>query len=128
MTQLRQHYPVLRYGRQYLRPVSFLGKPFAVYGPGEIVAWSRILDDEEALCVVNAHGTEVRGADVLVDAGLSGSGSMTVLLNTQQAAGVGTASPTTGSAVPVHRASDGSAFVSIRELGASEVVVLTNRP
>ena len=30
---------------------------FAVRGGGELLAWSRILDDEEALCVVNAHGT-----------------------------------------------------------------------
>ena len=48
--------------------ISFLGRPFDVYGPGEIMAWSRILDDEEALCVLNAHGTDERGADVLVDA------------------------------------------------------------
>ena len=29
---------------------------------GELIAWSRILDDEEALCIVNGHGAEYRGA------------------------------------------------------------------
>ena len=82
LAALKRDYPVLRYGRQYLRPISFLGKPFAVYGPGEMMAWSRILDDEEALCIINAHGTESRGADVLVDAALNPpGGSMTVILN-----------------------------------------------
>ncbi len=40
-------------------------------GPGELIAWSRILDDEEALCIVNGHGTARRGGDVLVDARLN---------------------------------------------------------
>jgi hypothetical protein len=68
----------------YLRFVSTLGLPFDIYGLGEIVAWSRILDDEEALCVINPHGTDIRGADILADASLNPSGSrMTVIMNTQ---------------------------------------------
>ena len=71
----------------HLRPISFLGRPFDVYGPGEIVAWSRILDDEEAVCILNAHGTDSRGADVLVDANLNlPATAMTVVLNTAQEA------------------------------------------
>ena len=27
------------------------------YGFSSLIAWSRILDDEEALCIVNGHGT-----------------------------------------------------------------------
>ncbi len=122
---------MVRQGRQYPRPVSFLGRPFAEYGPGEILAWSRILDDEEALCVLNGHGTERRGADVLVDAGLNAPGSaMTVVLNTAHAAdpgGYGGAHPV-GSRVPVHHAADGKAYVQIRELAPSEVLVLSNHP
>jgi hypothetical protein len=129
MTALRQDYPVLRVGRQYLRPISFLGLPFNVYGPGEIVAWSRILDDEEAVCVLNAHGVERRGANVLVDATLSGD-SLTVVLNTAHAAnptGYGGSHPA-GSTLPVHRTPQGIVFVEIRDVDPSEVLVLTNHP
>lgn len=128
MTALRKAFPVLSQGRQYLRPISFLGRPFAVYGPGELIAWSRILDDEEALCVLNGHGVAVRGADVLVDAKLQ-QGTMTVVLNTAQVVDPETyAGPhPVGSTLPV-RIADGTAYVEIRNLPPSEVLVLTNRP
>jgi glycosidase len=131
LAALRKEYPVLRHGRQYLRPISFLGRPFDVYGAGEIVAWSRILDDEETLCVLNAHGTDSRGADVLVDASLNPlGGSMTVIFNTAQAANPEglTGSHPIGSTVPVRRTPDGIAYVEIRQVPASEVLVLTNHP
>jgi glycosidase len=129
LATLRKTYPVLRHGRQYLRPVSLLGRPFEVYGPGEIIAWSRILDDEEALCVLNAHGTDSRGADVLVDAALNPPGSsMTVVLNTAQAGSPqgSTGVHPVGSVIPVQQAPDGKAYVEIRDVPASEVLVLTN--
>jgi hypothetical protein len=129
LTALRKEYPALRHGRQYLRPVSFLGRPFDVYGPGEIVAWSRILDDEEAVCMLNAHGTDSRGADVLVDAMLNPPGSsMTVILNTAQAASPHgfTGTQPVGSSLPVRRTPDGKAYVEIGDVPASEVLVLTN--
>jgi glycosidase len=70
----------LRRGRQYLRETSFLGRPFAVPGRGELVAWSRILHDREVLVALNTHGVEARGAEVTVDASLHPEGStMTVL-------------------------------------------------
>jgi glycosidase len=131
LTAVRQTFPVLCYGRQYLRPISFLGRPFDVYGPGEIVAWSRILDDEEALCILNAHGTQARGADVLIDATLNRlNSSMRVVLNTAQAAdplGYDGSCPT-GSDLPVRQTEDGVAYVEIRDVGPSEVLVLTNHP
>jgi glycosidase len=131
LAALRQGQPVLRFGRQYLRPVSFLGRPFAVYGPGEIIAWSRVLDDQEALCVLNPHGAAARGADVAVDAALNPLGSsMTVVLNTAQAAAPPgfSGSHAVGSTLPVRRAADGTAYVEIRDLAPSEVLVLTNHP
>lgn len=131
LAALRASYPALRDGRQYLRPIAFLDKPFALHGPGELVAWSRILDDEEALCVVNSHVSEPRGADVLVDASLNAPGSaMTVVLNTAQAAnpqGYSGAYPS-GERLPVQRSADGKAYVAIRDLPAAEVLVLTNQP
>lgn len=65
----------LRRGRQYLRETSFLGRPFAMPGRGEVVAWSRILFSQEVLVALNSHGTEARGADVTVDASLHPAGS-----------------------------------------------------
>ena len=130
LLSLRKQIPGLRHGRQYPRPVAFLGLPFEVYGPGELIAWSRILDDEELVCVVNGHGTAPRGADVLVDANLSPPGStMQVVLNTAQAgdpAGYG-GTHRVGSSVPVRRTAQGIAYVEIRDLPASEVLVLANR-
>jgi glycosidase len=72
----------LRRGRQYLRETSFLGKPFTNPRRGELVAWSRILFDQEVLVALNSHGTESRGAHITVDALLHPAGStMTFLYN-----------------------------------------------
>ena len=129
MAAARKKYRSLRVGRQYLRDTAFLGSGFAVHGPGEIVAWSRVLDDEEAVCVLNGHGTAPRGADVIVDAVLNPPGSfLTVVLNTAEAAGVASANHPVGSKLPVKRAGDGTAFIEVRALGPSECLVLLNHP
>lgn len=126
LTALRAACPALRQGRQYLRPISLFGEPMAVRGPGEIVAWSRVLDDEELLCILNGHGEASRGADVLVDADLNPPGAaMTVLLNTAQADDPNACHPV-GSTLPVHRLPDGTAYVQIRDVAPSEVIVLSN--
>ncbi|MBM7865778.1 alpha-amylase [Heliobacterium gestii] len=65
----------LRRGRQYLRETSLFDDPFALRGRGELVAWSRILFDREVLVALNTHGTEGRGAWVLVDPILHPAGS-----------------------------------------------------
>ncbi|MGH9177533.1 MAG: alpha-amylase family glycosyl hydrolase [Acidimicrobiales bacterium] len=131
MAALRRAQPVLRHGRQYLRPISLFGGPFHSPGPGEVIAWSRILDDEEALCIVNGHGLEGRGAGVVVDAGLNPPGSsMTVVLSSAEAAGapLGNAGNRSGASLPVHRRPDGTAYVEIGDLPPSEVLVLSNHP
>jgi glycosidase len=131
LAAVRSRFPVLRKGRQYLRPVALFGAPFAFHGPGELVAWSRILSDEEALCIVNAHGRESRGGDVLIDAALNAPGTeLLVIANSLQAAlgsPAGIVHPV-GSRVGVERSPDGSAYVPIRNLPASEVLVLVNHP
>jgi glycosidase len=129
MNALRTSFPALRQGRQYQRPIAFLGYPFGIYGGGEIIAWSRILDDEEVLCVLNPHGQQVRGADVLVDATLTPAGKFTVVLNSAAANPQSfTGTNATGSTVSIKRHPDGSAFVEIRQLGPSEILVLSNQP
>ena len=132
MAALRKKFPVLRLGRQYLRPtaIPFLNLPFGDRGlSGEIIGWSRVLDDEEALCVLNSHGTDNRGARVLVDANLNPIGSsMTVILNTAQVGNPGYTGPhQVGSTVSVQR-QDGTAYVEIQPLPASEFLILTNHP
>ena len=145
LVRVRRRFPVLRYGRLYPRPISVFGEPFAPARAGELIAWSRILDEEEALCVVNGNGREARGADVLVDAALNGADapggpfsgggpSFAVIANSAQAAhesqpGAGPyAGPhAIGSRVPV-MTRGGVSFVWIRGLPPSETLVLINRP
>ncbi|HQX49877.1 MAG TPA: alpha-amylase family glycosyl hydrolase [Planctomycetaceae bacterium] len=136
ITDLRHRFPALRSGRQYQRPTRFLSNPFGFWGPGELMAWSRILDDEELLCVVNPHGTAARGADIIVDAQLNhdqtGDRPLTVVLNTEQAAA---ANPATfagansiGTQIPVLRDPNGTAYVELRNIAPSDVLVLSNHP
>ncbi|MDQ3927578.1 MAG: alpha-amylase family glycosyl hydrolase [Chloroflexota bacterium] len=128
---LRKQFGVLRYGRQYQRKLKLPHTGFELPEPGQLIAWSRILDDEEALCIVNGNGEQARGGDVEVDVNLNGS-SMTVVLNTAQAAvasqgaGAYQGSHPVGSTVLVRRRPDGGAHVEIRDVGPSEVLVLTN--
>jgi glycosidase len=65
----------LRRGRMYRRETSFLDREYALPGRGELVAWSRILYDQEVLIALNTHGGEARGAEVTVDAGLHPPGA-----------------------------------------------------
>ena len=53
---MRQRFPALRYGRQYQREISNLHGKFELPGAGKLIAWSRVLDDEEVLCIVNGNG------------------------------------------------------------------------
>ena len=49
--------------------------PSSFPGPGDLICWSRILDVDEALLVVNGHGNATVGPrSVLVDADLTGAG------------------------------------------------------
>ncbi len=140
LAAVRRAYPVLRYGRQYQRPISNFGAPFALPGAGEIIAWSRILDDEEALCIVNGHGTAARGADVVVDASLNASGASgnpwsgaapyfeVVANSTQAAVGAGYAGThPVGQRISV-QIRNGAAYIEVRNVAPSETLVLVNRP
>lgn len=128
LAALRRAFPVLRAGRQYVRATSLFGGPFTAPAAGELAAWSRILDDEEALCVVNTHGTSVRGADVLVDAQLNApAAQLAVAFNSAEAAGAPPGAHATGTTVPVRRR-DGAAYAELRDIAPSEALVLVNRP
>ena len=84
------------------------------------------------LCVINGHGSESRGGDALVDQDLNSASDaqLEVLVNTAEAAAGGRYDGThkAGSKLPVRHRDDGIAYVEIRDVGPSEVLVLTNRP
>lgn len=62
LCKVRSGHLALRVGRQYHRPIRLPNRWFELPPAGEIVAWSRILDTLEYLCIVNPHATESRGA------------------------------------------------------------------
>ena len=128
MIAVRKSHPSLSRGRQYLRQTSYLSKPFDYYGEGELFAFSRLLAFDETVICINPHGRESRGADVIVDACLNPVGSkMKVILNSAQAAEPHYASAhPLGDMLEVQGHESGAHFVSVRELGPSEVLVLAN--
>jgi glycosidase len=73
----------LRRGRQYLRKTSHSGvRPFTIPQPGEVVAWSRILFDQDVLVALNTNGTHHRSTSVVLDSRFHPEGStMTFLYN-----------------------------------------------
>lgn len=116
-------------GRQYVRHVSVFGEPWGQARAGELLSWSRILVDEEALCIINPNGLEARGADVLVGAELNPPDStFTVIMNSAEAAGGPAGDHSVGNQIPVRRTPSGTAYVEIRNVGPSEALVLINRP
>jgi len=62
----------LRYGRFYFRPLSGDGQNFGVSTfPQGVLAFSRILNDEETIVVANTSTTDSRSFDVIIDINLS---------------------------------------------------------
>jgi glycosidase len=69
---VRANRPSLRYGRFYFRPISGNSHDFAISSlqPG-VLAFSRILNDEETVIVANADGRFGASLDIIVDARLN---------------------------------------------------------
>ncbi|MEN6440785.1 MAG: alpha-amylase family glycosyl hydrolase [Syntrophobacter sp.] len=132
LCKTRKAHTVLRVGRQYPRELRLPGTGFVFPGQGEIVAWSRVLDTLEALCIVNSNGTSLRGGDVVVSAEISPPGSIfEVVANTAHAAAgsayngshpVGSTLKVIGKSTPQE-----PAFVEIRNIPPSEALVLVRR-
>ncbi len=112
----RQADPVglaLHRGRQYPRETSFLGLPFTTYGPGERVAWSRILFQQEVLVALNTNGAEGRGAEVTVDNTLHVPGTTIRVLYHSGGNPATLANPPQGQTVFVQQQPDGRATVRV---------------
>ena len=66
----------LRYGRFYFRPISGNSTNFGVSTfPNGLLAWSRILNDDEVLIVANTSITPTQPVDVILEARLSAPGA-----------------------------------------------------
>jgi len=72
IAQVRNSRPALRYGRQYFRPVSGDGVHFGFSNfSGGILAFSRILSDQEVVVVANTNTQAGWPGDVLIDYSLN---------------------------------------------------------
>jgi hypothetical protein len=126
----RSKYQVLRIGRQYPRQVRLPHTGFDLPAAGELIVWSRILDTQEAVVVVNPNGAAPRGGDVVVAAELSPPASQYVVIaNTAQAAAgpnpySGTLPVGTTLVVRGRTSPDEPAYIEIRDVQPAEVVVL----
>lgn len=128
LIEISKKYIALSYGREYLRQISNFGYNFTDSKGGEIIAWSRILDDEEVLCIVNSNGSNRRGGDVQIDANLNPLNSnFYIIANTEEIAGKNNKVNSIGSLLKVKYKFDGTAYLEIRDIGPSEVIVLTNK-
>ncbi len=92
----------LRRGRQYPREVRFDVQGFLPPRKGELTAWSRILHDREVIVAINTNGTEYRGGDVTIDAGLHQPGSELKFLYRGDWSEQELGYPPTGQKVTVH--------------------------
>jgi glycosidase len=64
----------LRRGRQYYREISQREGDFYFSSGGEIVAWSRVMCDQEVVVALNANGVDGRAAYITVDSTLNPAG------------------------------------------------------
>ena len=70
--QVRAKQSALRYGRQYFRPLSGDGVHFGISPfSGGVLAFSRVLNDQEVLVVANTNTQDGFQGEVIIDAALN---------------------------------------------------------
>jgi glycosidase len=76
ISNVRSRQPALRYGRQYFRPISGDGHTFGIspYNPG-VLAFSRILNNQEVVVAANTDSTSGHSVDVIVDSSINPGGA-----------------------------------------------------
>jgi glycosidase len=68
IAKVRAEQPALRYGRQYFRQISGNGTEFGISAfPSGVLAFSRILNDQEVIVIANTSTTQAFQGEVLVD-------------------------------------------------------------
>lgn len=72
LSRIRAEEPALRYGRQYFREISQNKRDFNISADkGGVMAYSRILNDQEILIAINTHINNKWAGDVIVDIALN---------------------------------------------------------
>lgn len=85
ITSVRAQQSALRYGRFYFRPLSGDGVTFGVSGfPQGVVAFSRILNDQEVVVAANTSQTQTQQLNVIVEIMLSSDGDAFDVLYSNQ--------------------------------------------
>jgi glycosidase len=122
----RKQFRPLRRGRQYRRATSIWGDDFRFHGPGELLAWSRILNDAEVLVAVNTNGVAGRGSRIELDPRLRPAGSMLQVVCDTSRIGDATADARGGGRLlPVQSMGQGGrVFVDVGVLGPAEVLIM----
>ena len=94
LMQVRASQPVLRYGRQYFRPLSGDGSNFGLSTyPSGILAFSRILNDQEIVFVANLNRQAGFNGEIIIDVNLhtSAAGMKPLFSNLRPIAGLANA-------------------------------------
>jgi glycosidase len=83
----RAEQPALRYGRQYMRPISGDGQTFGVspFAPG-VLAFSRILNGDEVVVASNTSTTGGAGVFVIIDSALNHPGDVLEIIYSNKSA------------------------------------------
>jgi len=82
---VRSEQSALRYGRFYFRPLSGDGVTFGVSGfPQGVIAFSRILNDQEVVVAANTSLTQPQQLDIIVEIMLSANGDAFNVLYSNQ--------------------------------------------
>ena len=122
----RQMLRPLRRGKQYRRATSIGGGDFRFQGPGELLAWSRILNDIEVLIAVNTNGIAGRGSRIELDPRLRPAGSaLRVVCDTSRIGDPTADAQGGGRMLPVQSlGQDGRVFVDVGVLAPAEVTIM----
>lgn len=128
LSRIRAENLILRVGRQYPRHIRLPGTGFEFPPAGELVAWSRLLDNQEAICIVNPNGTATRGGDVVVSRELWSPGTeFTVIANTAHIAFGSSSHPLESIVIVKGAKANEPAFIEIRDVPPAEVLVLVKK-
>lgn len=134
MNEVRQAQPALRYGRQYFRPISGDGVTFGIspFSPG-VLAFSRVLNDQEVLIVANTQTNGGFAGEVIVDARLNPDQAPYIILfsNHEQPQPPGVVVTKVGGSITINEAdgkqTSGPARVLPVQLHPMEVQILRRR-
>lgn len=134
MSEVRNAQPALRYGRQYFRPLSGDGVHFGIspFSPG-VLAFSRLLNDQEVLVVANTQTNGSFTGEVIVDAVLNPDQAPYTILfsNHDQPQSPGAVVTKPGGSIRINEAdgklTNGPARVLLVRLHPMEVQILRRR-